>query len=97
MTDTYYSADVVKENEDMQHDEITPDYLAILTHNGVPPHLLRIKKGCICTLMRNMSVRKGLVKNARLIVRNVHRRFIEVQVIDNHSGALGDIHCIPRI
>jgi hypothetical protein len=87
----------VKENDNAEHDEITPDYLAILTHNGIPPHMLRIKKGCICTLMRNMSVRKGLVKNARVIIRNVHRRFAEVQVVNNQTGTLGDIHCIPRI
>jgi hypothetical protein len=96
---SYYSADIVKENDEIisDHPEATPDYLAMLTQNGIPAHQLRLKEGCICSLMRNMSVRHGLVKNARLIVLRLHRRFIEVRVINNRTGQLGDIHCIPRI
>jgi hypothetical protein len=96
---SYYSADIVKENDEIisNHPEATPDYLAMLTQNGIPAHQLRLKEGCICSLMRNMSVRHGLVKNARLIVLRLHRRFIEVRVINNRTGQLGDIHCIPRI
>ena len=94
---SYYSADIVKENDEIisDHPEATPDYLAMLTQNGIPAHQLRLKEGCICSLMRNMSVRHGLVKNARLIVLRLHRRFIEVRVINNRTGQLGDIHCIP--
>jgi hypothetical protein len=88
---------VVKENEDSEEQEVTPDYLAVLTHNGVPPHVLRLKKGCVCSLMRNLSVRNGLVKNARVVVRQLHRRFVEVQAINNRTNSLGDCHCIPRI
>ena len=96
---SYYSADIVKENDEIisDHPEATPDYLAMLTQNGIPAHQLRLKEGCICSLMRNMSVRHGLVKNARLIVLRLHRRFIEVRVINNRTGQLGDIHCIPWI
>jgi len=69
----------------------------MLTHNGVPPHLLHLKIGCICSLMRNISVRKGLVKNARVVVHQLHRRFVQVQLINNRDGQLGEIYCIPRI
>jgi hypothetical protein len=47
--------------------------------------------------MRNMSVPKGLVKNAHVIIQHLHRRFVEVRVINNRTGQLGEIHCIPRI
>lgn len=60
-------------------------------------HELRLKEGCICSLMRNMSVEKGLVKNARLIVERLHRRYIQVRVINNRTGQLGETQCIPRI
>ncbi|KIK34759.1 hypothetical protein CY34DRAFT_812699, partial [Suillus luteus UH-Slu-Lm8-n1] len=40
---------------------------------------------------------KGLVKNARLIVQQLHRRYVEVRVINNRTGQLGDTQCIPRI
>jgi hypothetical protein len=55
----YYSADIIKENNEIvvDHPEATPNYLALLTHNG-------LKEGCICSLMHNMSIQKGLVKNA---------------------------------
>jgi hypothetical protein len=79
------------------HNDLSPDHLALLTHNGVPPHLLRLKKGCVCTLMRNMSIKKGLVKNARVVIHELHRKFVEIRVINNRTGRLGDIHCIPRI
>jgi hypothetical protein len=69
----------------------------MLNHPGVPPHHLRLKEGCICTLMRNLSVHKGLVKNARVIVKRLHHRFIEIQVVDNRTGNLREIVCIPRI
>jgi len=61
------SSDTVKEDGSGVPDddpETIPDHLYTLTCNGVPPHILRLKQGCVCSLMRNMSVRKGLVKNA---------------------------------
>ena len=58
---------------------------------------LKLKQGCICLIMRNMLVEKGLVKNARAIIEHLHWRYIEVHVINNQTGELGDIHCIPRI
>jgi hypothetical protein len=96
-SDVFYSADSVKEDTNMQADEATPNFLSLQTHNGVPSHVLRLKLGCVCTLMCNLCVRKGLVKNARVIIRSLHRRFVQVQVIDNRTNALGETHCIPRI
>ena len=89
----------MKENDTIvfNHTQATPDYLAILTQNGLPLHELKPKQGCICSIMRNMSVQKGLVKNARMIIEHLHRRYIEVRVINNQTGELGSIHCIPQI
>jgi hypothetical protein len=101
LSETYYSADSINEDDDPNHpaheNEATTDYLALLKHNGVPDHMLVLKPGAICTLMRNMSQEKGLVKNARLIVRRLARRFVEIQVINNRTGTLGETQCIPRI
>jgi hypothetical protein len=97
ISDIFYSADAIKEDTEREHDEATPDYLSLQTHNGIPGHLLRLKRGCVCTIMRNLSVRNGLVKNARVVVHNLHRRFIQVQVVDHRSNTLGAVHCIPRI
>jgi hypothetical protein len=63
----YYGADIVKEDKQLTagHPKV-PDFLAILSQNGISKHELRLKEGCICSLMLNMSVQKGLLKNARL-------------------------------
>ena len=89
----------MKENDTIvfNHTQATPDYLVILTQNGLPLHELKLKQGCICSIMRNMSVQKGLVKNTRMIIEHLHRRYIEVRVINNRTGELGGIHCIPQI
>jgi hypothetical protein len=44
-----------------------------------------------------MSVQNGLVKNAWLIIQRLHWHFVEVCIINNCTGQLGDIHCIPQI
>ena len=93
-SESYYSANIIKENE---NNETDPDFLSLLTHNGIPLHHLRLKTGAICSLMRNMSVEKGLVKNARLIIEQLHHRFIQVRVINNLTDTISDPLCIPRI
>lgn len=93
-SESYYSANVIKESE---ADEADPDFLSLINQNGIPFHHLRLKVGAICSLMRNMSVQKGLVKNTRLIVEQLHHRFVQVRVINNLTGQIGDPLCIPRI
>jgi hypothetical protein len=73
---------------------VTPDFLAILSQNGIPKHELHLKQGCICSLMRNMSVQKGLVKNTRLIIQELHHHYVEVRLINNRTGQLGDAQLI---
>ena len=86
LCDAYYWPNMRRD-----HPEATPDYLAMLTQNGIPVHWLQLKEGCICLLICNMSVWHGLVKNARLIVLCLHHWFIEVWVINNYTGQLGDV------
>jgi len=47
-------------------------------------------------LTRNMPVEKGLIKNTRVIVHQLHQRTIEIWVI-NRAGDVRDIHYLPRI
>ena len=39
---------------------------------GIPSHKLRLKVGAICTVARNLSIENGLVKNARVIIEQLH-------------------------
>ncbi|PIO54206.1 hypothetical protein TELCIR_24436, partial [Teladorsagia circumcincta] len=44
------------------------EHLNKMTPSGMPPHELRLKKGCIVMLLRNLDVTKGLCNGTRLIV-----------------------------
>jgi hypothetical protein len=95
----YFSADSLKEGEGLEPDDPhrLPEYLNGLTHNGIPPHILPLKAGSICSLMRNLSLRKRLVRNARVVVEKLNQRFVQIRVLGT-NGELGEeVHCIPRI
>ncbi|KAG2337255.1 hypothetical protein BDR05DRAFT_799612 [Suillus weaverae] len=51
----------------------------MLTHPNTPPHRLDLKIRAVCAIQRNLSVKKGLVRNARVCITTLHRRFVEVQ------------------
>jgi len=74
------------------------DFLALASQPGVPPHALRLKVGCLCSIMRNLSIDDGLVKNARVIVTRLIRFTVEVKtlpsVVNNFTSQL---FCLPRI
>ncbi|KAK6022767.1 hypothetical protein OSTOST_11521 [Ostertagia ostertagi] len=44
------------------------EHLNKMIPSGMPPHELRLKKGCIVMLLRNLDVTKGLCNGTRLIV-----------------------------
>lgn len=76
----------------------TADYLALLRHPGMPNHELYLKPGCLAVLMRNFSVKDGLVKNARVLVRNVRRNYVEVSLIREVNDLTSlENYCLPRI
>lgn len=52
-----------------------------LQHNNVPPHLLELKVGSICTILRNIDVTNRLVNNARIIIEDISPSVIFVGMI----------------
>ena len=91
---SYFSSDSVVEAEQspLRGPEETPEYLALLSHPGVPPHRLDLKVDCICAIQHNLSVEKGLVRNARVRITALHQWFVEVQILNTF-----EMHCIPCI
>ena len=76
--------------------QATEDILAMAQSPDAPPHELHLKPGAICSLMRNLSVKNGLVKNKRVIIVAAHSRYIEVRPLD--PGHRPDqTFCLPRI
>lgn len=45
-----------------------------ITPSGMPPHELRLKKGCLVILLRNLNVTEGLCNGTRLRVDNMSER-----------------------
>ena len=83
--------------------EITPttemlDFLTLASQPGVPPHALRMKVGCLCSIMRNLSINNSLVKNVRVTVTKLNRFTIKVKilllVVNNFTSQL---FCLPQI
>ncbi|KAN0066774.1 PIF1-like helicase domain containing protein [Elaphomyces granulatus] len=68
---TYHSHDTIKELDDASFHlpaGAESDILATMHEPGVPPADLKLKVGCIASIMRNLSIEDGLVKNARVQV-----------------------------
>lgn len=93
-TDYLFSLDVLKEANELSNDapELTPEYLTMLRHPGVPPHQLTLKENSICAIQRNLSIKKELVHNVRVHIINIHHHFMEVQLLNDEST-----HCILHI
>jgi hypothetical protein len=78
--------------------EAVEDFLAQITSRNAPDHELHLKVGAVCSIMRNLSSAKGLVKNQHVVVvgTKAKARYIEVKLLNR--GHRPDVtHCIPRI
>ena len=54
--------------------------------------------GAVCVLTRNLSVKKGLVKNARVVIKSLQRNYVEVTLLNkNKFMPQEQNYCIPRI
>ena len=99
--ETFYAYDQVKALDGeviLDHPVATADYLALLRHPGVPNHELQLKVGAVCVLTRNLSVRKGLVKNARIVIKSLQRNYVEVTLLfKNMFMPQEQNYCILRI
>ena len=65
--ETYYSHDTIKELDESTYylpSGAEADLLGILCKPGIPLHKLYLKVSYITSIMWNLSIEKGLVKNA---------------------------------
>jgi hypothetical protein len=67
----------------------------MLNEPSIPPHKLKLKVGAICTIQRNLSTEKGLVKNARVIIRELNRYSIKVAVLPRPQAINQDMQEFP--
>ena len=108
MPAVHYSFDSIIENDGGHVDvsgqrspsgysaEALDDFLAQITSRNAPNHELHLKIGAVCSIMRNLSSAKGLVKNQRVVIVGITARYIKVHLLNR--GHHPDItHLIPRI
>ena len=72
------------------------DYLAHHPPTAIPPSRLNVKVGGMYRIMRNFSIERGLVKNARVVVTDIGVQLISVRLLRNSTVENEDI-LLPRI
>lgn len=90
----YFASDTISEANDLSGDEELHDagsslldYYAANNILGLPLFDLRLKVGALCRIMRNISVKEGLVKNTRVVVTDIGNHIITVKKIIMRDGA----------
>ncbi|XP_076047239.1 ATP-dependent DNA helicase Pif1-like [Oratosquilla oratoria] len=71
------------------------EFLNSQTPSGMPPHVLKLKKGAIIMLLRNLNPRKGLLNGTRLIIISLNDLYIHGKIISGSKK--GEEAFIPRI
>jgi len=72
---------------------LSEDVLNNFNNNSVPPHLLKLKVGDICIVLRNLAKKHGLTNNTRVKILNIQQYCISVQTISEHPRSFR----IPRV
>ncbi|KAJ3690083.1 hypothetical protein LUZ61_019247 [Rhynchospora tenuis] len=88
----YHSIDTA---EDHAHGNYPSEFLNSLTPNGLPPHILKLKKECPIILLRNLDPANGLCSSTRLVCRNFQRNVIDAEIAT--GGHAGKRIFIPKI
>jgi hypothetical protein len=94
---TMFSADEfceVDDENDHLTEMISDHVLERYDKNGVPPHALKLKIGDICMLMRTLSRKDKLCNNTRVIIKDIKRFRIRVQLLQPGVPIYYDV---PRI
>ena len=63
----------------------------------MPPHMLRLKIGCIIMLLRNLHATRGLCNGTRLIVEAVKPRVLFCRIVTGLRERIGTRVIIPRV
>ncbi|CAN0439159.1 unnamed protein product, partial [Ectocarpus fasciculatus] len=68
------------------------DYLSLLQPPGIPAHTIRLKKGVVVMLCRNLSIDDKLTNGSKVLVMDINAYTLQVKTLDD-----GTIHWLPRI
>ncbi|KAK6027976.1 hypothetical protein OSTOST_05985 [Ostertagia ostertagi] len=91
----YRSIDEAIYSEGQNEQLFSMEYLNTLTPTGMPPHELRLKRGAIVMLLRNLDVANGLCNGTRLIIERMGRYTLACRFFNGERS--GQLAVIPRI
>jgi ATP-dependent DNA helicase PIF1 len=74
----YYSFESA---EDDTNNNYPIEFLNTQNPNGLPPHLLKLKLGCLIILVHNIDPENGLCNGTRLICRVFQRNIIDAEIV----------------
>ena len=63
--------------------------------SGIPPHLLKLKPGCIVVLLRNMDSEAGHCNGVKYRVINILPHILELRSVSGNNK--GSVLLLPRI
>jgi len=72
-----------------------PEVLNSMKSARLPLHRLRVRRNCVLMLVNNLNVCRGMCNGTRLRVRDMHRRFMEVEILTGNKK--GDVFWLPRM
>jgi ATP-dependent DNA helicase PIF1 len=103
----YYASDSIQEANDSSESEHIGgadsgflDYYAVRNIPGIPQFTLSLKVGALCRIMRNLSIKNGLVKNTRVVITGLGKHVLSVRKLSLHGdrGVMdSDTIFLPRI
>ncbi|KAF1896240.1 hypothetical protein Lal_00018519 [Lupinus albus] len=71
------------------------EYLNSITRGGLPPHVLRVRKGAPLMLLRNIDPKLGLCNGTRLFCPGTYMNMLDVEVLSGQHA--GHRAFLPRI
>ncbi|GAU51549.1 hypothetical protein TSUD_414120 [Trifolium subterraneum] len=77
------------------HNLYQQELLNSITQGGLPPHILKLKKGAPLMLLRNLDPRYGLCNGTRLLCRGLFMNMLDVEILTGSNAGKGAF--LPRI
>ena len=71
------------------------EYLSSITCSGLPPSILKLKKGVSLIILRNLNIKNSLYNKTRYILLDLIRTQLKVRLISKDKKS--QIHFILRI
>lgn len=94
-TIVYRSVDSIATDDGAATDNYPMQFINSLTPSGMPPHELKLKKGSIVMLMRNLNPLRGLLNGTRMLILSLNELFIHGKILTGSKK--GEQSYIPRI